>query len=126
MQCTAENLSVVWAQVKKLHAAEDHPVTDAMIDALIQACAITGGGLDAAIALVNDGKSVGTFDSTARQAAAVCSMFKWHSEDKRLTFEFAVSLVNEWERTPEDFERMQSAYYVHYGDDPLCVGFWKS
>ena len=47
-------------------------------------------------------------------------------DDERLSFEFAVSLVDEWTRTPEDFERMQSAYYVHFGEDPLCVGFWKS
>ena len=46
-------------------------------------------------------------------------MMKWLGEDERMTFEFAVTLVDEWRRTPEDFERLQSAYYVHFGHDPM-------
>lgn len=97
-----------------------------MIDALVSGCLRTGGGLDAAVSLLHDGRQSGVFGTSALQTAVVCAMMKWHGEDKRMTFEFAVSLVDEWERTPEDFEQLQSAYYVHFGDDPLCVGFWKS
>ena len=97
-----------------------------MLDALVSACVRTGGGLDAAVALVQDGKSSGLLSSSAQQTSAVCAIMKWHGSDERMTFEWAVTLVDEWSRTPEDFERMQSAYYVHFGEDPLCVGFWKS
>ena len=124
--CTAEDLNVVWAQLKKLHEAEAHPMTESMLDALMGACQRTGGGLDAAIHILHDGKVNGLLSSSVLQTACVCSMMKWHGDDERMTFDVAVGLVDEWERTPDDFERLQSAYYVHFGEDPLCVGFWSS
>ena len=124
--CDAFVLDTVWSDVKSLHRDTGHGVSEFMLDALFGACSRTGGGLDAAVELLHDGRQTNVFSTTALQTAAVCAMMKWCSEDERMTFEFAVGLVDEWRRTPEDFERLQSAYYVHFGDDPLCVGFWKS
>ena len=74
---------------------------------------------------------------------------KWHGDDERMTFEMAVTLVDERTRTPEvhqraagldpcpalllltqtspdrhphpqDLEKLQAAYYVHFGHDPMC------
>ena len=57
---------------------------------------------------------------SALQTSTMCAIFKWLNDDKRVTFDYAVSLVDEWERTPADFERLQSAFYVHFGYDPMC------
>ena len=109
----------MWQDVK---TTVDHPVSEFMLDALISACLRTGGGLDAAVALLHDGKGSGLLGSTAQQTAAVCAIFKWHGDDERVTFDWAVGLVDEWARTPEDFERLMSSYYVHFGKDPLTGG----
>ena len=95
--------------------------TEFMVDALVSACARTGGGLDEAVELLRDGKRAGgPLASSALQTSTVCAIFKWLNDDKRVTFDYAVGLVDEWERTPADFERLQSAFYVHYGYDPMC------
>ena len=126
--CTAETIDAIWADVKQLHLSEAHPVSEFMLDAIFGACARAGGGLDQALALYADGKlDGGLLSSSTTQTAAVCNMMKWHGDEERMAdFAFAVSLVDEWIRTPDDFERLQSAYYVHFGEDPLCVGYWRA
>ena len=117
---TLEALRAVWADINAL-PAESHSMTEFMVDALVSACARTDGGLEEAVEMLRDGKHAGgPLASSALQTSAVCAMFKWLSDDKRLTFDYAVSLVDEWERTPADFERLQTQFYVHYGYDPMC------
>jgi hypothetical protein len=116
VECTTATLEAVWDDVK---TTVDHSISEFMIDAIIGACARTGGGLDAAINILADGKESGTLGSTTLQTATVCAMMKWLGDDERMSFEFAVTLVDEWRRTPDDFERLQSAYYVHFGYDPM-------
>ena len=92
-------MDAVWTDVKSLHDKEQQAVSEFMIDSLFNACVRTGGGLDAAVLLLRDGKECGPLQSSALQTAAVCAMMKWCADDERLTFEFAVSLVDEWARS---------------------------
>ena len=117
--CSAHTLATVWEDVKSFYRRESRPASEFMVDALFSACAKTGGGFDGALAMLRDGKECGAM-SGAAQVSAVCALMKWCGEDDRVTFEFVVNEVDEWERTPEALDRLHSAYYLHFGVDPLC------
>ena len=90
-----------------------------------EVCNSEDSGLNDALKLARRVENDGVVAScrvprSALQTSMVCAIFKWLNDDKRVTFDYAVSLVDEWERTPADFERLQSAFYVHFGYDPMC------
>ena len=121
--CSAATLEAVWNDLKALHVSEAHPTSEFMVDSLIGACVRTGGGLDGALELFHDGKRTGPLAGATAQVAAVCAIMKWAGEDSRVTFEFAVGLVDVSAQTPEALERMHSAYYLYFGVDPLTA--WR-
>lgn len=117
--CSAQTLATVWMDVKSFYRRASRPASEFMVDALFSACARTGGGFDGALEMLRDGKECGAM-SGAAQISAVCALMKWCGEDARVSFEFVVNEVDEWERTPEALDRLHSAYYLRFGVDPLC------
>ena len=117
--CSANTLATVWMDVKSFYRRASRPASEFMVDALFSACARTGGGLNGALEMLRDGKECGAM-SGAAQISAVCALMKWCGEDERVSFEFVVNEVDEWERTPEGLDRLHSAYYLRFGVDPLC------
>ena len=78
---TLEALRAVWADISAL---PPDSTTEFMVDALVSACARTGGGLDEAVELLRDGKrSGGPLASSALQTSMVCAIFKWLNDDTK-------------------------------------------
>ena len=104
--CSANTLATVWLDVKSFYRRASRPASEFMVDALFSACARTGGGLNGALEMLRDGKECGAM-SGAAQISAVCALMKWFGEDERVSFEFVVNEVDEWERTPEGLDPLR-------------------
>mmetsp|Transcript_7285 Transcript_7285/g.19082 ORF Transcript_7285/g.19082 Transcript_7285/m.19082 type:complete len:256 (-) Transcript_7285:150-917(-) len=115
--CSKETLQSVWEDVKGL---PDALVTEFMVDALLSACARTGGGLDLALEMLQDGKRCGVLTDPTVQVSMLCAVLKWCGSDERVTFEFVIGELEAHAQTPEALERLHSAYYLYFGVDPLC------